>query len=226
MGKQLGRFLGLIIVTGLGLAVAILVTAGGWGRAAPEKSKTQEKEPPPTPVSTMEAQLEWIEITDSYSGMIRPLERFSLGFEIAGRVSELGNSESGTPLDEGDHVAKDQVVARLDDEVLQSRLVEAKAQIEEANARLEEAKARLKKANQDMKRSDRLKRLGSGAITDAEYQDDAAKLEVAQRQAEVARAQVAMAAAMAQTSQKNLEDTTLRAPQNAVISKRSPGVDT
>ncbi len=211
MNAKLGRFLGLIIVTAFALTVAITVIAGGWGRAAPDGANRSKKTLPPTPVSVMEARLESIEITDSYSGMIRPMERFSLGFEIAGRVVALGtigedDPPGSRPLDQGDRVKAGKVLARLDDRVLLARLGEATARLEEANAQLEKAQA-------DMKRSQGLKEIGSRAISEAQYQEDVTKLAVA-------HAQVAVATAQLQTANKSLQDTTLVSPVDGVISKR------
>ena len=97
MRKRIARFLALGIVTVAALVLAIAVTAGGLGRKQ-EESKAVEAASPPSPVSVEEVQLDSIEITDTYVGMIRPLERFMLGFEVAGRVIELGVNEAGNPL--------------------------------------------------------------------------------------------------------------------------------
>ncbi len=213
MNAKLGRFLGLIIVTGFALTVAITVTAGGWGRAAPDGNGQSAKVIPETPVSVMQARLESIEITDSYSGMIRPWERFALGFEVAGRVIELGTANSGDgsvgrPLDEGDEVSAGQVLARLDDRVLLARLEESRARLQEANAQLEEAQA-------DMRRSQVLKDSESGnrAITEARYQEDVTQLAVA-------NAQLALATAQLQAANKQFQDTKLVSPVAGVISRR------
>ncbi len=229
MKAKIETYLGRLIVTGLAVTVAIVVTASRWGRNAPGEGQDHQRVIPPTPVSVIQVPLESIEITDSYSGMIRPRERFSLGFEIAGRVETLGINNSGKrkdePLDEGDWVSAGDVLARLDDRVLRARLEEAKAQLDQAKAQVKECNARLENAQSDMARSRELKQRGSRVITDAEYQDVAAKLAVADAQAIAARAQSAVALAHLQTAHKNLEDSTLLSPVKGVISKRyvNPG---
>ena len=100
MSKKFGRILGLIIVTVLAAVVAAWVTVSGWTEDSPEKQNNPHTAIVKTPVSVMEVRRESIEITDSYSGMIRPFERFLLGFEIAGRVSKLGRNAKGESLDE------------------------------------------------------------------------------------------------------------------------------
>ncbi|MBN2475928.1 MAG: efflux RND transporter periplasmic adaptor subunit [Pirellulales bacterium] len=224
MSKRIGRFLGLIIVTGTALAVAITVTAGGWGRTAPIGNGTSKTNMPKTPVAVMEVKPELIEITDSYSGMIRPLERFTLGFEIAGRVVALGADAEGQPLDDGDRVTAGQVLAKLDDRVYRSRVDEAKAQLEAVRAQSRDANARLEKAQSDLNRSEQLRQLeqrtGKRAITGEEYQADVTQLSVAKAQAEMVQAQLAVALAQLPTAEKNLEDATLRSPVAGVLSKR------
>ena len=227
MNAAIGRFIGLIIVTGFALAVVIMVTAGGRSRDA-GKADDNPSEAPRTPVSVMQAELESIEITDSFSGMIEPMERFSLGFEIAGRVIEFGAAGNGAgkkkPLDEGDRVTAGQMLARLDDRALRSRLDEVRSGLDEAKARITDAKARLEQAQLNLNRARQLKRRGIGAITETEYQDYVTQLAVAGAQVDVCRAQAANAVARVQTAGENLKDATLASPVDGVISKRHVNV--
>jgi len=197
MKKRIARFVMLLVVTGFAVVVAITFSAGGWGRNAEEAADQAPVVIPKTPVSVLEVDLEPIEITDSYSGTIRPLERFSLGFELAGRVIALGTSSDGKPLDEGDQVTAGQVLARLDDRVLL--------------AQLKEAKARREQAQSNMNRAKELKGRAINAITDTEYQDRVTEL--------------ALAEAQLDTAEKNLEDSRLVSPVDGTISKRliNPG---
>ena len=217
MSKKIGRIVGLTIVTVFAAAVAAWVTVSG---------RTQEKQNNPhaavakTPVSVMEARRESIEITDTYSGMVRPFERFSLGFEIAGRVSKLGANAENESLDDGDRVGKGQVLAELDARVYRARLDEVNAQSSIVRAQLKDGKARLEQAQSDMRRADELKRRAVKAITDAEYQEYVTALVTAQAQTEQVAAQLEQTRAQRLTAEKNLEDTKLVAPVAGVISKR------
>ncbi|MCB9571396.1 MAG: biotin/lipoyl-binding protein, partial [Kofleriaceae bacterium] len=56
-------------------------------------------------------------------------DRVEIGFEQAGRITEL-------LVDEGDHVAAGQVLARLDDRVARARVARAEAALAAADARL------------------------------------------------------------------------------------------
>jgi len=224
MTERVGRLLGLMIVTAVALTVAITVTAGSWGRSAPNGDGETKSVIPKTPVSVMEVAREEIEITDTYSGMIRPWERFSLGFEVAGRVVALGTNAEGEPLDDGDLISAGQELARLDDRVARSRLEEGQAQLDAARAQVRDAKAKLEKAQSDMRRSEQLRQVGgpesSQAITEKQYRADVAQLSVAEAQAALAEAQLTMAEARLPTLKKNVDDTSLLSPVSGVISRR------
>lgn len=87
-----------------------------------------------------------------YSGKIQAWETYSLGFEVAGRVATLGVNAAGEPLDDGDRVAKGQLLARLDDRIFKARLAEAVATFEMAASDVERG------------------RRARDAITEAEFQ--------------------------------------------------------
>lgn len=156
----------------------------------------------PTPAATIEVPRipvvvsslvpEAVEIATTYSGMVKPLERYSVGFETAGRVASLGVSESGQPLDVGARVSAGQVLARLDDRV--------------AAAQLREARANLEKAQSDRHRADEARVENPRVVTESDYQQLITAIELAQ-------ARLTMA-------EKNLEDNSLLAPASGVISKR------
>ena len=198
-GKLLGRLLGVLIVGGFVVLILVTLGAGVLGDREGRPEEKPDEVLPPSPVSVKEVHLESIEITYRRAGTIRPLRRFSLGFEIAGRVAELGSSAEGETLDEGDRVLPGHLLARLDDQVLS-------AQAQEARARLSEAKARQEQASSDLGRADRVRQRGSKIITDDQYQDYVTKLAVAD-------AQVAVAEAQLKSALKNLDNTRLKAPE-------------
>ncbi|MEQ8836941.1 MAG: efflux RND transporter periplasmic adaptor subunit, partial [Lacipirellulaceae bacterium] len=147
---------------------------------------------PKAPVSISSVERKVCEVTMTYAGKIRPWETFSIGFESPGRVTSLGNSESGRTLDEGDRVKAGQVLATLDDRVFR--------------AQRGEAVARLEQASSDLKRSQRIRERNPAAVTDSQLQRLVTDEAMARSQLEVVT--------------KNLEDATLRAPVDATISRR------
>jgi len=192
---EMGKFfVGLLIVIGFGLIILVTLGIGVLGWGAPEAEEEQEVRIPPSPVAVRKVELEPIEIIRSYSGMIRPMERFGLGFEIAGRVMELGVNRQGEPLDEGDRVGPGDLLARLDNRVLVARLKEAKAQLEQSQA--------------DLNRVRLLESRQPGAVSQSELDERRTASALAQAQFDMA--------------EKNLEDARLVWPAKVpgVISKR------
>jgi len=231
MHKRVARYVALGGITVAAVVLAFAVTAGGLGQK-PEKTDPAVAEAPPTPVSVEQAQLESIEITDTYAGMIRPLERFSLGFEVAGRVAELGSSETAgdsdevaaRPLDDGDTVTAGQLLARLDNRAHLARIEEVRARYAENQAKLKDASARREKAHNDKKRADALRSRGGSAITEETYQKYVTDLAVAEAQYDAAKAQVAVTAAQYEIAREDYYDTFLRSPVDGVIAKRHASV--
>ncbi len=190
----------LLAVTALAVGLMGLVGTGSLNLSNSETTDGQAEgllTTQPVVVEVMEIKEERAEILDLYSGMIHPWERYTLGFETAGRIESLGANLSGLPLDDGDSVTKGQLLARLDDRVLR--------------ARESETAARLEQATSDFDRVKKVESQEIGAISDADVQQRLTALAIAKAAHEMAV--------------KNLEDAQLVAPVDAVVSKRlvNPG---
>lgn len=230
MKKTLSRILvGLCVIAGAILLVLATLGASrlGWKTADDQTAKPDTPiELPPSPVSVREVAFEdKIEITDSYPGVIEPFERFSLGFEIGGRVVALGVNSSDEPLDDGDRVQKGQVLAKLDARVLRAQVEEIESQIRETAARNIEAEARQIQADADWKRLLEVQETNPEAITDATRDETEMNLKVANSQLDVIAAQASMLDAQLAIARKTLEDAELTCPVDGVISRRlvNPG---
>jgi membrane fusion protein (multidrug efflux system) len=147
---------------------------------------------PRTPVRIEPVEAKRRDVTQRYSGKVQAWETFTLGFEIAGRVAELGVNGEGAPLDDGDRVEEGQVLARLDDRILRARLAEAVAQYELAAS--------------DLGRSRRVREQSPGALAEGDFQSDVTGAALRQAAQEIA--------------QKNLEDSVLRSPITGSIVRR------
>ena len=66
----------------------------GWRSSADDQAKKDEARLTETPVVVAQMEAASIEIVQEYSGRIKPLEEFSLAFEIAGRIVEFGERTS------------------------------------------------------------------------------------------------------------------------------------
>jgi RND family efflux transporter MFP subunit len=197
MKQGIGNLIALIVLTIGCTIVMVTVSLGtqwppfvvGLFPAAAEKKPVAI---PKTPVSIMEVERQDIEIVSPYTGMVRPFERYTLGFEIGGRLESLAQNSSGKILDIGDPVTAGQEIARLDNRLL--------------TAQLEEAQARLEQAQTNMNRAKELREKGQRVITDAEYQNFTTQLQLAEAGLTIAK--------------KRLADATLYAPVSGKISKR------
>lgn len=229
MKRALSRIvIGLCVVGGSILLVLGTLGASrlGWKTANGDQAESAAPvQVPPSPVSVKRVNREAIEITDSYPGMIEPFERFSLGFEIGGRVVALGVNSAGDALDDGDRVEKGQVLAKLDARVLHARVDEIQAQISEIEARGIDATARRSQARADWERLRALREKNPEAVTDSGYEKAETDLKVADAQLDVVAAQATMLGAQLAIANKSLEDAELISPVAGVISRRliNPG---
>ncbi len=186
------------------LLVAVTVFAVGvmWQLSSKEKVGKSNFEQLTRPLATVASakapvairplRVELSEITSTYAGKIQAWETYQVGFEVPGRVLELGKNAAGEPLDDGDLVVAGQVLALLDDRVHRARENEATARVEQAAA--------------DLRRAEQIRATRPSALTESELQRLVTDLALAQAQQEVAA--------------KNLEDATLKSPVNATISNR------
>lgn len=193
IGPKLGRLAGLILVTFFSGAVMLASGLGFWtGESDQPAERPTVEELPPAPVSIQHARPQQIAITDTYSGMLKPWERFRIGFDINGRVVSLGENQLGQPLDDGDVVRVGQVLATLDSRHLA--------------ARQREAKAMRVRAEDEFERAQELAQVNERAIRQGTLLTRETEFEVAQAQEELAA--------------KALEDATLTAKVDGVISRR------
>lgn len=194
MKFKTGDYVGVSIVTvgALVLMFTIGAGSGSWSFGTSNAVATGERPIPKVPVSVVEAAPEPVEIMLRYAGMIRPLERYSLAFEIGGRVEALALNPQGNPLNIGDRVEAGQVVAQLDSRLLRARLKRAKAVLEKAQA--------------DLARTEDLRSRSPGTVTEAQYIDHVTMLVEAEAEVE--------------SAEKSLDDAILRSPVSGVVSQR------
>lgn len=146
------------------------------------------------------------------SGYIVARRQATVSAKITGKVVEV-------LIEEGQRVAKDEVIARLDDSNYRAAYAQAQAQLGQAQANVTAARVALDNAKPIFERNQ--KQISQGVIAAQTF--DAAKatydaaetaLLVSQRSEEVARALVAAA-------QQNLADTVIRAPYAGVVTVRA-----
>jgi RND family efflux transporter MFP subunit len=164
----------------IGLALGLAGVAAG---CEPQPARVADGR---APVAVSSVERGTIHLRRTYSGTLEAPARFVVAPNVAGRVERL-------QVDLGDAVQRGQVVARLDDDELDQRVAEARAELAVARANLTMARNRLEVARRDLGRIRKLRKRGISS----EAQLDAAEAEELEAEAgvEVARARAARARA-------------------------------
>ena len=148
------------------------------------------------------------------------------GYVTARRSATVSAQITGTLtevlIEEGDHVQKGQVLARLDDHALRAATNAAQANVQSAQAQITQAQAQLVQAQADEKRQTELAESGMATRQSGEQARttavlDAAQLETRRRDADAARAQLVQA-------QVNLDYAVVRAPFSGVVTDKAAQV--
>ncbi len=165
-----------------------------------------------------------------------PVEVFGLGTVEARVTSQVGFKVAGVLVDlradVGDHVAKNAVLARLDDREQRAQLARAQAAVEQTAASLQRAAASVEKAKANAanaksisERRQKLVQSNSASIETAQTAqaaEDVAKadLDLAQSDVLVAKAAIGDAKAQQQLQTATLDFHTLAAPYDAMVTAR------
>ena len=148
------------------------------------------------------------------------------GYITARRQATVSTQITGTLtqvlIEEGDHVEKGQVIARLEDSGLRASLDVANANVMTAQAQVATAQAQLAQAEADSRRQESLVSSGMATKQFAEQSRTAvstatAQLDARRREADAARAQVAQA-------RVNFDYAIVRAPFSGVVTVKAAQV--
>lgn len=146
-------------------------------------------------------------------------EAVATGILRAVSEAEIAAREPGAVIEvlvnEGDAVAKDAVIARLDTRRIAAQLDEAKAALASARGMAAQRKAELERAKSDLTMKSGL--LDSKAVSKSDVLDAERTLAVGAAQSEVAADGIAEAESRMTFLQVQLEDLTIRAPFAGVI---------
>ncbi len=157
------------------------------------------------------------------TGTLEPQELVDVGAQVTGEIKEFGTDVEGKRVDYGSEVKAGQLLARIDDTLVeldikraeaqvaqaQAQILSAAAAVAQAEAAVAQAQANKNKADRDMQRAEKL---GVGdALSQMEYdqfvnaaESTAAAVQSAQAQQQTSRAQQANAEAALQSAQAQL----------------------
>jgi RND family efflux transporter MFP subunit len=204
--RRAGRFWPWILA---GLLVVVLAAAAGWFLVA---------RPDLVAVETATARSAWSgggaqggSLLDA-SGYVVARRAATVSSKVTGKVAEV-------LIEEGQHVAAGEVIARLDDSNARAALGQARAQAAAAEASVRVAQANLEGVGPKYARSQRLHDRGflsEQDVADAKAAADAAResLALAERQAQAARAAV-------EVYRRAEDDMVIRAPFAGVVTVKA-----
>ena len=192
------------------VVVVALLAAGGWWfwTSRPVAVQTATATAPAGGATSAGAVLQ-------ATGYVTPRRRATVSTQITGTLTQV-------LIEEGDHVQKGQVLARLEDSALRAGLDAARANLASAQAQIASAQAQLTQAQSDQQRQTEL--LASGMVTKAAG-DQArtavatavAQLDARRREADAAKAQLGQA-------QVNFDYSVVRAPFAGVVTEKAAQV--
>ena len=200
LAQEKPRYRGKIILIGL---VLVLALAFFWSRGGEQT----------TPLRYLTAPVERDELTVrvTATGTLEPLNQVEVGSEVSGTIDAV-------LVDFNDRVRKGQVLARLNTDEQQARVVQARAALEVAEARVKQATATVLETELKLNRCQTLSRQGLCPPQDL----DAAQAAYTRAQADYAsaQAQVSEAQATLKAEQTRLNKSVIRSPIDGIVLKR------
>lgn len=198
MKRWIPRIIVLAVVAG---AAAFLIIKKPWAKSVP-----------PITYSTVQVQKGNIAAQVTANGTLSAKGTVQVGAQVSGRITDLF-------VDFNDKVKKGQVIAKLDEQVLQQQITSSLASLALANANVNKAAVAVSDADRQLKRQRTLQeqQLVAGATVEAAevaYDTARASLLAAKAQAQQAAAQLAQA-------KTNLSYATIYSPVDGVVLSRA-----
>lgn len=161
------------------------------------KAVSAQNELPPVPVEVVEAVRQELAPSVWVAGTVMGRNETRIAAEVEGRIEEL--------LDVGDRVAKDDVIARIDELTFRLRFAEAQAVVTRVQARLSYLQ----------REASRLKALAENNLAAKN------RLDEVQADRDVASGELMAAQAQEERARDQLQKTVLRAPFPGVVTERT-----
>jgi len=174
-----------------------------------------KKAPPVSPYRT--AKVERGDIADAITatGNINAVTTVSVGSQISGTIQQIF-------VDYNSRVRKGQVIALIDPRLLDSAVVQARANMENAKATLEKSQIAITDTERTYRRN--LELIKNGFVAQADVDSSQTAYEQAVAQKKSAEAALRQVEAALQTAQTNLEYATIRSPVDGIVISRNVDV--
>jgi len=151
-----------------------------------------------------------ISMVISASGSIRPKRKVDVSASAFGKVTRVA-------VEEGQRVEKGQFLLQIDPIQLESLVLQIKASLEAARSNERQTYAQLKKAKNDLDRT--LKLYDQGYLTDQDVDAAGTNHDIAAANHEAAKHQIAQQEANLKSAQHNLEEVTIEATMDGIITR-------
>lgn len=146
------------------------------------------------------------------SGYVVARRQATVAAKITGKVVEID-------IEEGQHVARDQIMGRLDDSNIRAALVQAQAELHQAEANLSAARTAFADETPIFKRQQELN--AKGWVATADLDVERAKLNADQEAVKVAEQNLNVAKAALAVAERNEDDTIVRAPFDGIVTVKA-----
>lgn len=186
-----------------------LVVAGAILAAA--AAHARQGGPPPANVAIAVASMETVQQRTEVTGEVRPVQVSRVAAREPGRVVEM-------LVNAGDAVDEGEVIARLDDSLVQTEVQAAGAEVRRVRAQLEEREADLERFERDLSRLTEL--FERNAASQSEYDDARTAVTAAVARRDQTNAEIARYEAILARLEQRLADMTIRAPFKGRIVSR------
>jgi HlyD family secretion protein len=155
-----------------------------------------------------------LDIEVTATGNLRPTNQVEIGSETSGRIDQIY-------VDVNDRVARGQVLARINTDVIDDQITQQQANLRSARAQVNQAEASLEYDRAQLGRLQEVSRLSGGKVP-SKSELEIAEANVARNQAALASAQAGVVAAQAQLSsaQTNRNRAIIRSPVAGVVLAR------
>lgn len=155
-----------------------------------------------------------LDLAVTATGNLRPTNQVEVGSEVSGRIDRV-------LVDVNDQVARGQVLAVINTDVIEDQIVQSRANLNAARAQVAQAQATLDADRAQLERLREVERLSGGRVpSDAEMEQAVAAVRRGQAAVASARANVASVQAQLSTAQTQSARAVIRAPVSGVVLAR------
>jgi HlyD family secretion protein len=146
------------------------------------------------------------------SGTVKPKVKVTISSEVSGEVVVL-------PVEDGDHVKQGQLLARINTDVLQSRVDQQRAAITATKATAQQNLVQLQRAEQTL--ADQKKLFEQKFISEDSLRDYQKAVDVCKAQYDAAKANIAAQQAQVDEAEKSLSKAIIYSPMDGIVTYRA-----